>query len=308
MIICASRRTDIPAFHSEWFMNRLRAGTVLVRNPVARNVVHRVSLDRRDVDCILFMTKDPRPMERHLEEIASMGHTCLFQVTMTPYGRDLEPNVPFKADVNDSCIRIAERIGRDRMVWRYDPVVFNGRIGLGYHERKFGMMCREASEWTDRCVFSFVDVYGKLDRFRDAGLVRGVSKAEMEGFARMAVRVSEDFGMSLSWCCPRPGIVLPGVQERGCMDRETLRMLGIPCESVDRPVREGCRCVRSIDIGEYDTCAHGCVYCYANRPDPGGRDARVYDPCSEMLSGGLTPFDRIVELKGRGASRISDYS
>ena len=114
MIICASRRTDIPAFHSEWMMNRLRAGYVLVRNPVSRTTVHRVDLTRGNVDAILFITKDPGPMVPHLREIASMGHTALFQVTLTPYGRDLEPGVRFKADINDSCVEVSERIGRQQ--------------------------------------------------------------------------------------------------------------------------------------------------------------------------------------------------
>lgn len=307
MIICASRRTDIPAFHSEWMMNRLRAGYVLVRNPVNRTTVYRVGLTRKDVDCIMFMTKDPRPMLPHLGEMGSMGHMYIFQVTLTPYGRGIEPGVGFKADINDACTDIASRIGRDRMVWRYDPVIFNKSIGLGYHKRKFEMMCREASEWTDRCVFSFVDTYGKLSRFQEAGLIRDVTRTEMVQFAKMASKVADDHGITLSYCCPKIDLTQYGISPRGCIDRTMMRSLDIPYEMPDTPVREGCRCVKSIDIGEYDTCAHGCVYCYANSASEKGRMSKVYNPESEMLWSNVMPRDTVVDLRSREATRISDY-
>lgn len=307
MIICASRRTDIPAFHSEWMMNRLRAGYVLVRNPVSRTTVHRVDLTRGNVDAILFITKDPGPMVPHLREIASMGHTALFQVTLTPYGRDLEPGVRFKADINDSCVEVSERIGRDRMTWRYDPVVLNSGLSLEYHRRKFAMMCREASAWTDRCVFSFVDMYGKLIRLEESGVIRRVSPAEMDAFVEMASAIARDHGMTLSCCCPRRDFSRFGVEPRGCLDRTMLRSLDIPYESQSVPLREGCLCVRSIDIGEYGTCGHGCVYCYAgNREGPPGT-SRLYSPEYETLWSAVIPRDRIVQTSGREAHRLDYY-
>lgn len=308
MIVSASRRTDIPAFHSEWMMNRLRAGYVLVRNPVSRTTVHRVDLSRENVDCIVFITKDPGPMERHLKEMARMGHTVLFQVTLTPYGRDIEPNVRFKADINDSCIRIADRIGRDRMVWRYDPVILNRGISMDYHRRKFSMMCSEASQWTDRCVFSFVDMYGKLLRLEEAGTIRRVSPSEMDGFVEMASEVAADHGMTLSCCCGDRDFSRFGVEPRGCLDRETLRSLGIPYETQRSPVRDGCRCVKSIDIGEYDTCMHGCVYCYAGRAEPVPGVSRLYSQDTELLWGAVMPRDRVSDLPGRDAHRLDSYT
>ena len=307
MIVCASRRTDIPAFHSEWLMNRLRAGTVLVRNPVSRNVVYRVSLAREDVDCIVFITKDPRPMVPHMKEIASMGHMSLFQVTLTPYGKDLEPGVAFKADINDACIRISDRIGRDRMAWRYDPVVFGPGKSISYHTRKFGLLCREASEWTDRCIFSFVDIYGKLVSLSDSGVLRTVSRQEEDEFIRMAVRTAEEYGISLTACCSRRDLSEFGIYPRGCLDRETFASLGIPYETSQSKTRERCRCVKSIDIGEYDTCAHGCVYCYAGKPRPDPRGTRLCCSDSEMLWGTLMPRDTVVDLKGRTSYRLEDY-
>ena len=307
MIISASRRTDIPAFHSEWFMNRLRAEYALVRNPIHRNVVYRVDLSRKNVDCIAFITKNPIPLEPHMKEIASMGHMCTFQVTLTPYGRDLEPGVPFKADISDCCARIADRIGRDRFVWRYDPVIFNGRIDMGYHRRKFEMMCAEASEWTDRCIISFVDIYGKLIRVAETGVIREVAREEKVAFAKMAAKAASEYGMTVTSCCAREDLSEYGVINRACMDSGTYRSLNIPYETSSSPMRENCECVKSIDIGEYDTCGHNCVYCYANHTDPRARDSKIYLQDAEMLWGSLTPRDTVVDLSSRDVSRIDDY-
>lgn len=306
MIVCASRRTDIPAFHSEWLMNRLRAGYAMVRNPLHRNVVNRVDLTRSNVDCLFFVTKDPRPLEGHLREIGAMGHMYVFHVTLNPYGRDLEPGVPFKADINDSCVRISERIGRDRMVWRYDPVVFNNRHDLEYHRRKFDLLCREASRWTDRCMFSFVSMYGKLGTFEDSGILRQVSRREMEAFAKMASKISMEYGISLGQCCGGIDLSGYGIDDRGCLDREWMNSLNIPYESQSRQLRDGCRCVKSIDIGQYDTCMHDCVYCYANRVDAHYRGTKVYDPHSEMLWGQVTSRDTVVDTRSRDCMRLDD--
>lgn len=305
MIISASRRTDIPAFHSEWMMNRLRAGYALVRNPVSRTTVHRVDLTRGNVDCIVFMTKDPGPMVDNMREVARMGHTALFQVTLTPYGKDLEPGVRFKADINDSCMDMAGIIGRDRMVWRYDPVILNAGISMEYHRRKFSMMCSEASQWTDRCVFSFVDIYGRLLGLEGAGVIRRVSPEEMDAFARMASEVARDHGMTLSCCCPRRDLSRFGIEPRGCLDAATLRSLDIPYDSARSDLREGCLCVRSVDIGEYGTCGHGCVYCYAGG-DGGIR--RLYSDDTELLWGAVMPRDRVVDMRGRDAERLDRYT
>ena len=309
MLICASRRTDIPAFHSEWMMNRLRAGYALVRNPVHRSTVYRVSLRREDVDCILFISKDPRPMVPHLKEIGSMGHMYLFQVTLNPYGKDLEPGVGNKADINDACVEISERIGRDRMSWRYDPVIINHRLDLRYHARKFDMLCREASRWTDRCVFSFVDVYAKISPLFSQGVLSTVCREDREAFMDMAVRTAGEYGIRLDMCCAGNKPPYPGIGTQGCFDSGLLKSLDIPYDRGDQTVlREGCTCVHSIDIGEYDTCAHGCLYCYANRMDPTARSRKIYDPTSETLWSAVMPRDRVVDLAGRSTARITDYS
>ena len=305
MIISASRRTDIPAFHMEWFMNRLRAGYCLVRNPMVSNVVYRIDLDPKNVDAIVFVTKNPAPAIPYLKEIAAMGHLALFQVTITPYGKDLEPGVPFKADVADAFKAVSERLGADRMIWRYDPIILNDRIDVEYHRRKFELLCRELEGYTRRCTFSFLEMYGKLQRHRDT--LRSVTHGEMDAIAEMMVPIAKRYGMALSYCCSKYDLSRWGIEPRGCIDRQALVRMGIPFEELNTPLREGCRCVKNIDVGSYDTCMHNCLYCYANRSDGSERVMKEYDPEGEMLYGKLEEGDTVVPLQGRDVFRIEEF-
>lgn len=304
MIISASRRTDIPAFHMDWMMNRLRAGYCLVRNPMVANVVYRIDLDPKNVDAIIFVTKNPAPIIPHLKEIASMGHLALFQVTITPYGRDIEPEVPFKADVADAFKAVSERIGADRMIWRYDPIILNDRIGVEYHRRKFELLCKELEGYTRRCTFSFLEMYGKL---HDRPELRSITFAEMDAMAEMMVPIAKRYGIKLSYCCAKHDLSRFGIEPRGCIDRQMMRSLNIPFEEMDSPLRDGCRCVKNIDIGSYDTCLHNCIYCYANRRNKEQRRMKDYDPEGEMLYGSLSPEDTVVPLKGRDVPKLDGF-
>lgn len=307
MIICASRRTDIPAFHSGWFMNRIRAEYVYVRNPIEKTVVYRIDLSRQNVDNIVFMTKNPKPMIPHLKEIASKGYMYTFQVTITPYGRDLEPNVPFSADVADSFKEISERIGMDRISWRYDPVILNRYLGIDYHKRKFELICKELEGYTDRCIFSFLDLYGKFGTNTEKGILRSITNSEKDSLGKIFFETASKYGMSVSHCCSDRDLSQFGVSSRACVDRETMRRLDIPFEDRSKPLRKGCGCVKNIDIGAYDTCFHDCVYCYANGKSISERNGRIYDPNGEMLFGHISEEDRIVNLSSANCSRLEDF-
>lgn len=305
MIVSASRRTDIPAFHSEWLMNRLRAGYCMVRNPMYDSLVYRVDLSRRNVDALVFVTKNPAPIVPYLREIGSMGHMSVFEVTITPYGKDLEPNVPPKADVAESFREISDRLGADRCLWRYDPILVNGYIGTEYHRRKFELLCRELEGYTNRCIFSFVEVRNKL--LGRENLFRTPTHAEMDSIVDAVKPVADRYGIELTYCCPHYDLSPHGIEPRGCIDGRQMMRLGIPFEEMSTPLREGCRCVKNIDIGAYDTCPHDCVYCYANRTKGEARHERTYDPESEILFGEVTARDEVVNLKGREIPRLTDF-
>ena len=306
MIVCASRRTDIPAFHSEWVMNRLRAGYALVRNPVCRDVVNRVDLGPRNVDMLVFMTKDPRPMIEHLDEITRMGIRFCFQVTINPYGRDIEPGISDKAEITEAFRTISEMIGRDRVVWRYDPVILNSKYDVGYHKRKFRTLCNELDGYTDRCTFGFVDIHRKLAGLAENGTIRETSPAEMHEIGRAFAETATSAGMKLNHCCADEDLSIYGITSDGCLGREMMSSLSVPFE-MSAPLRERCRCVRNVDIGCYDTCDHDCAYCYANKTDGAMRRSRLYDPEGEMLYGRPGGNDRIVGLSTRKTMRISDF-
>jgi hypothetical protein len=288
-------------------MNRIREGYALVRNPVAKNVVYKVDMSPRNTDILILMTKDPRPMVPHLDELKDRGISVGFQVSITPYGRDIEPGVPDKADVTEAFRKISNEIGRDRMVWRYDPVILNGRIGIEYHRRKFDLLCRELAGYTDRCIFSFVEMHDKLGRLRNEGILRNVSEKEANDIGEAFSGTACENGMELSLCCSEFDLSRYGISSRGCIDGEDMKTLGVPFEKPQAPIRERCACVKNIDIGEYDTCGHDCIYCYANRNTDAARKQRRYDPGSGLLYGSVRGSDVIVELETRKTSKITDF-
>ncbi|MGN1044730.1 MAG: DUF1848 domain-containing protein [Candidatus Methanomethylophilaceae archaeon] len=285
MIICASRRTDICAFHSGWFMGRIRAGYVLVRNPAYRRLVTKVPLDPDSVDHIDFITKNASPMLEHLRSLQS-EYSLSFQYTITPYGRDLEPNVPSVEDSVSVFRKVSDIIGSDRILWRYDPMVITGRYDVSRHISDFGRMCSMLEGYTERCVTSFVKRYDKTE---DAMCALGITVPDPAVRKSMVSEMSDiaaDHGMVLSYCCPEDGIA-----GTPCLDPGALRRWGVPYTMPSVPNRSGCGCAYSVDIGDYDTCMHDCAYCYANGPDRRGRSGRVYSEDGEMLCGGLTDGD-----------------
>ena len=306
MIVCASRRTDIPAFHSKWMINRLRAGYALTRNPVCKEIVYRVDLTPRNVDMMIFMSKDPRPMVKHLDEISDMGIRFCFQITITPYGKEIEPGVPFKADVADCFKEISDKIGKGLMTWRYDPLILNDRYDIDYHRRKFEVLCNELRGYTERCVFGFADIHKKLEGLEKSGMLRNVTTEEIIDMGRTMSHIASDNGIKLNLCCSDTDLSEFDITSKGCIDKDYLAHLNVPIE-MSAPLREGCKCVKSVDIGHYDTCGHDCIYCYANQADDAKRKKRTYDPGSEMLFGKVGADDKVIELDLRRILRISDF-
>ena len=301
-IISASRRTDIPAFHSEWFMNRVREGYVMVRNPVVHDVVHRIDLRPQNVDCLSFISKDPRPMERYIDELSEQ-YELMFQITITPYDSRLEPNVPDVDTVIDSFIRLSERIGKARMLWRYDPVVIDNIYDIDHHRDSFGYIADRLKGHTERCIFSFLSMYEKTMHIQG---MRLASMEERGSFVRAVKDIATDDGMELTSCCIE--LKELGIINRGCIDARLLTEQNIPFEGGSSYNRDGCLCVRNIDIGAYDTCLHDCIYCYANDPNRSTRSSRTYDPRSEMLGDVLKVGDRIVDIGKNRNHRLSDFA
>lgn len=297
MILSASRRTDLPCCYPDWMMNRIRAGYALTRNPMNPSQLSRVSLSPDIVDCIVFWTKDARNMMPYLWELEQRGYRYYFQFTLTPYGRDLEPGLREKAEIARTFMELSCLLGRERVIWRYDPIVLNDRYTVTFHQAQFHSLCRQLAPYTDTVTISFVDVYKKL---RHAG-IRPASLQETQDLAGYIGLASQQEGITAVACCEAADLRPYGIRHASCIDRERIeRLCGQPLHILrDKNQRAGCGCCESVDIGAYDTCLNGCVYCYANH----GREAVMrrfakHDPESAILTGCANEEDA-RERKGR---------
>ena len=301
MIISASRRTDIPAFYAEWFANRVREGFVCVRNPMNAHQVSRVSLDPALVDCIVFWTKNPAPMLEHLDAFAAYPY--YFQATLTGYGRDVEGNLPDKHEVLLPAMKeLARRIGPERVVWRYDPILFNEKYTPQYHLRAVREIAEELEGCTEKCVISFVDTYQRNRKSIETLGARDdlPSEREFRAFATELADTVRAHGMACASCAERVNLADCGIEHNCCVDRTLIeRILGCPLDvKKDKTQRPECGCVTSIDVGTYNTCPHGCRYCYANfSPESVERSRAAYDPASPLLCDHLREDDVVTDRK-----------
>ncbi|NTW56954.1 MAG: DUF1848 domain-containing protein [Chlorobiaceae bacterium] len=287
MIISASRRSDIPAFYGKWFMNRLRAGEVLVRNPMQPKQVSRIGLSPETVDSIVFWTKNPAPFLPYLQEIDAMGYRYYFLFTITPYDKVFEPGLPEKKSVMETFRQLSGMIGPERTVWRYDPVILTPELTPEWHQKAFGRLALKLSGYTERCILSFLDEYRKVkNRMRQIPCVspdRPVMKMLAEQFSRTAA----GHGISLFTCSEDIDLSGSGIGHSRCIDIELVeRIGGKPLRNVrkDHGQRKACGCMESRDIGAYDTCVHGCLYCYAVSAHQAAiRGRHSFDPLSPML-------------------------
>lgn len=298
MIISASRRTDIPAFYGEWLLYRLREGYVLVRNPFNPRQVARISLDPQVVDCLVFWTKNPAPLLPLLDAIDRLGYRSYFHYTVTSCERSLERNLPTKGERLAVFRRLAERIGPERVLWRFDPIIFTREQGPDAVLREFAELARVLCPFTRQCTISFLSLYRKCQRnLRGIDLLSLVD-SEKISFVRQLATIAGQNGISLKACSDPFLHEQCGIESAQCIDgRLVAELLGQPMRiPKDKGQRPGCGCVASVDIGAYDTCAHGCRYCYANISDRTvAANRKAHDPRSPLLTGMLTDRDVVTE-------------
>jgi len=291
MIISASRRTDIPACHFDWFMDCLNKGFVDVPNPRNAKLMRHVELSPASVDAFVFWTKNPLPMEPVVMDPDSIlnKYPYYFQFTLTAYGRDVERFLPDKIDLISIFKRFSGRIGAHRMIWRYDPILISPVYDVPYHISGFEKNAEQLSGYTDTCVISFLDEYRCMQKAMNLIRGRPPDEAEILRLAEALASTARKYGIQLKTCSETVDLSYLGIEHGVCIngelvtrlirekrmettgrsDRPGVQISLFPEAEADfsqaKGLRGACRCVESIDIGRYDTCSNGCIYCYANR-------------------------------------------
>lgn len=297
-IVSASRRTDIPAFYAPWLMSRLRAGYAKVPNPFNPRQIATVDLRPERVAALFLWSKDPRPLLPHLEELESRGYRTVFHVTATALPRPLEPRVPPAASVVAAMREISRRIGPGRVVWRFDPLLLSSATPPETILCAFSRLAAALEGDVRQVMVSFARPYRQvLPRLRRAGareydfsdldrLPAGEALSRVAPLACALAQEASRRGMAVFSCAGRLDLSPQGIRPGACIDpvllREELGLDLLPRK--DPGQRPECRCLRSIDIGIYGTCRHGCLYCYARGDSALGREKR-HDPQGEMLLG-----------------------
>ncbi len=299
MILSVSRRTDIPNYYSEWFFNRIKAGFVYVRNPMNAHQVSKIDITPEVVDCIVFWTKNPQPMISRLDELTQYDY--YFQFTLTGYGKDIECNVPHKKEKMIPIFQeLSGKIGKHRVIWRYDPIIFTKKYTQEYHLKAFEQIATALKGYTEKCVISFVDVYAKNKKNMELLDLYELDKAELLSFAKKISDIARKNGMEIGSCAENIDLEECGIEHNSCIDKTLIESI-IGCKlkvEKDKNQRRECGCMESVEIGTYNTCKNGCQYCYANYSEESvAKICSKYDSESPILCGVLDENDKITERK-----------
>lgn len=299
MILSVSRRTDIPNYYSEWFFNRLKDGFLYVRNPMNFHQISEIKISPDVVDCIVFWTKNPLPMMERLDELEAYNY--YFQFTLTGYGNDVERNLPNKkTSVIPIFQELSNKIDKEKVVWRYDPIFFSNRYNVQYHLKAFRSIAEALSGYTEKCVISFLDIYPKNKKNMDNLLSYDLSDSELREFAKELSNIAKENHIKIGSCAEKVDLDEYGIIHNSCIDKELIEKI-IGCKlkiNKDKNQRIECGCVESVEVGTYNTCKNGCVYCYANYSAKSVEsNFQKYDPLSPLLCGHIEKDDRISTRK-----------
>ena len=287
-----SGRTDIVAFYSKWFMNRYHAGYVDVRNPFNPKLVSRIQFD--NVDAIMFCTKNPIPIINHLKEI---NKPILFHVTLTPYKKDIEPNVPNKKTIIEAIKEISNIIGKDNIYIRYDPVFLSDKYNLDYHKKAFEKICSLLEGHTKHIIISFIDDYKNVRKNAHILNIKPFTENDYKEIGISFSNSAKKHNMTVQTCFEEHNLVEYGFIKGECLSHTlAYKLTGKTYPTWKARKGNNCNCVEMVDIGSYNTCKHLCKYCYANF-DELQIDNNVikHNPNSSLLIGELENDDIIKE-------------
>ena len=306
MILSVSRRTDVPNYYSDWFINRLKEGFLYVRNPMNIHQISRINLSPEVVDCIVFWTKNPANMLGKLEYLQDYAY--YFQFTLTGYGRDMEPNLPEKRkELIPAFQKLSEKIGKEKVIWRYDPILLSDKYTADYHLRAFEEIAGNLAGYTEKAVISFVDLYEKTWRNTRGLGIRLATEKEMMGLAAEMARIASKYNLEIESCAEQWDFQKVGIQQGSCIDKKLIERI-IGCRLTgqkDKNQRKECGCFESVEVGAYNTCLNGCRYCYANFSDEKVKEnIKLYRQDAPLLCGNIGPDDKITDRKMKSLKNI----
>lgn len=294
MILFASGRTDIPAFYSNWFINRVKAGFVDVRNPFNQKLVSRIYFS--DVDLIMFCSKNPLPM---INKLDILKVPVLFHVTITPYGKDVEPNIPDKRLIIDGVKKLSLVLGIDNVVVRYDPIFLSDKYNVDYHIKAFDKLCKNLNGYVNKIIVSFMDEYKNVRNNRGILRYRTITKEDYKKIGEAFSKSAMDNGMSVQTCFEDEDLTEYGFVKGECLSHELAYILtGKKFKSSNVRKEKKCECVQMVDIGDYNSCMHMCKYCYANYDEKAvSSNFERHDDNSSLLIGSIQSDDVIKVRK-----------
>ena len=299
MILSVSRRTDIPNYYSDWFYNRIKEGFLYVRNPMNAHQISKIDLSPEIVDGIVFWTKNPAPMMDRLDELEQYKY--YFQFTVTGYGKDIEKNLPDKrTKIIKTFQELSEKIGKEKVIWRYDPILVSDKYTYEYHLKAFTEIAQELSGYTEKVVISFLDIYEKTKRNMNGIQMPLMDDALIIKLATALSGIANRYNLIIESCAEGIDLSQCNIARGHCIDKELIeRIIGCPIDiRKDKNQRQECGCVESTEVGAYNTCLNGCKYCYANFNNQKVAENRsMYDPLSPLLCGTVSDQDHVTERK-----------
>lgn len=290
MILNVSGRTDIVALYTEWFMNRYKEGYVDVRNPFNPKMVSRIYFE--DVDAIMFCTKNPIPILNYLKEI---DKPILFHVTLTPYKKDIEPNVPPKATIIEAIKELSKVVGIDNLSIRYDPIFLSDKYNVDYHIKAFDRMCSLLEGYVKQIIVSFIDDYKNVRKNEKTLKFRAFTESDYKKIGTSFSESVKKYGMTVQTCFEDRNLVEYGFKKGECISHElAYKITGKAYKNWTARKEQKCNCVQMVDIGVYNTCKHFCKYCYANYDEKKVNSNFLnHNPTSSLLVGELEEDDII---------------
>jgi hypothetical protein len=298
VIISASRRTDIPAYYSDWLLNRLKEHFVYVRNPLNIHQISKINLSPDVVDCIVFWSKNPKPLLGKLQFLNEYAY--YFQFTLNPYDKDIEVLLPCKNEILETFKKLSDMISPSKIIWRYDPVLINKKYTISFHIDKFSEYAMKLKGYTEKVTFSFIDFYKKITeniRFAEIG---EITYEEKNIIADNFSRIAKESNILIDTCAEDIDLSQYNISHARCIDdRLIAKIIGYNfIAEKDKNQRLECGCVGSIDIGEYNSCSNGCIYCYANySQNIVKNNFKKHNKLSPLLIGEINESDSINERK-----------